>query len=314
MARKQRRMTFGIQPTGWTNDDFPEIGNDLPYQVILDETRKSGFAGGSTGHNYPAHLPSLLHAVSSRGLGIASTWAGTSFSTGTNIDAAFADFRNSVAFLKEVGARDVVVAELAGAVNQVRGKSVLTERPTLTGAQWYLLAESLNQAGEIAAQQGMQLSYHPHVGTVVMTVDETERLFESTHPEHVGFCIDTAHLRYGGATEQQIVDLTRKYVRRIKHVHLKDVRRDVLPVAVREDYSFYQAIRAGIFTVPGDPGGDPDYLREVLALLREAGYDRWMVIEAEQDPTAADPSTGERTTPLQYAETARRFLTKELGY
>jgi sugar phosphate isomerase/epimerase len=65
-----------LSHASWTNDDFPEIGNDYPYQVILEQTKEAGFEGGSTGYNYPSHLPSLRHAMESRGLKIASTWAG----------------------------------------------------------------------------------------------------------------------------------------------------------------------------------------------------------------------------------------------
>src|SRR5690349_1142824 len=103
MSNEEKRMTFGIQPTGWTNDDFPELGNYYPYQVILDETEQAGFVGGSTGHNYPSHLPSLLQALKVNNLRIASTWAGTSFTTGVDADAAFASFQAQVAFLQQVG-------------------------------------------------------------------------------------------------------------------------------------------------------------------------------------------------------------------
>lgn len=116
MNNEQKRMTLGIQPTGWTNDDFPEIGNDTHYQVILDQTKEADFEGGSTGHNYPSHLPSLRHAIESRGLKIASIWAGTAFTTGVDAEAALAAFRAQVTFLEDVGAQDVVVAELANAV------------------------------------------------------------------------------------------------------------------------------------------------------------------------------------------------------
>lgn len=313
MDNNQARMVLGIQPTGWTNDDFPEIGNDTAYQVILDQTKEAGFEGGSTGHNYPTHLPSLLHALNSRGLKIASTWAGTAFTTGVDADAAFAAFQAQVTFLQEVGAQDVVVAELANAVNQVRAKAVLTDRPILNEAQWFLLIQLLDRAGKYAKDQGMQLSYHPHVGTCVMTVKETERLFDSTNPDYVGFCLDTGHLRYGGASQKELVELTKKYAARITHVHLKNVRRAVLPGAVGKNYSFYEAIESGIFTVPGDPEGDLD-LDPIMQILKEVGYSRWMVIEAEQDPTKADPSTGKHTTPLAYARIARAYLRKHLGY
>jgi len=298
-------MVIGIQPTGWTNDDFPEIGNDTPYQVILDQTQQTGYQGGSTGHNYPTHLPSLLYSLQSRKLRIASTWFGTTFTTGLNFDTALAAFKQQIEFLKAVDAKDVVVAELANAVNQVRSKSVLTDRPILNTPEWYLLTTSLDIAGKIAQENGMQLSYHPHVGTAVMTIEETDRLLASTDPNYVALCLDTAHLRYGGATQADLEKLTKTYVKRIKHVHLKNVRKNVLPVAVSNKYSFYQAIEAGIFTVPGDPDGDLN-LDPIVADLQSIGYDRWLVVEAEQDPLRADP--------LKFAQTARAYIKSRIGY
>jgi len=304
MSNGQKKMTFGIQPTCWTNDDFPELGNNTPYQVILDQTEEAGFAGGSTGHNYPSHLPSLLEALKVNDLKIASTWAGTSFTTGVDAEAAFADFQAQVTFLKEVGAKDVVVAELANAVNQIRTKAVLADRPILVESQWYLLTELMDQAGKYAKDQNMQLSYHPHVGTCVMTLEETERLMDSTNPDYVGLCLDTGHLRYGGTSMSDLVAFTKKYARRVTHVHLKNIRPAVLPVATKENYSFYQAIRSGIFTVAGDPDGED--LTAIVEILTGVGYSGWMVVEAEQDPAKANP--------LQYAKMARAFLREHVGY
>lgn len=298
-------MVIGIQPTGWTNDDFPEIGNDIPYQVILDQTTQTRYEGGSTGHNYPTHLPSLLHALQSRNLGIASTWFGTTFTTGLNFEMAITAFKQQIEFLKAVNAKDVVVAELANAVNQVRTKSVLTDRPILNTPEWYLLTTSLNLAGKIAQDNGMQLSYHPHVGTAVMTIEETDRLLASTDPNYVALCLDTGHLRYGGATQADLEKLTKTHVKRIKHVHLKNVRRDVLHVAVSNKYSFYRAIEEGIFTVPGDPAGDLN-LDPILDSLQSIDYDRWLVVEAEQNPLHDDP--------LKCAETARAYIRNRIGY
>jgi inosose dehydratase len=299
------RMVIGIQPTCWTNDDFPEIGNDTPYQVILDQTKQEEYEGGSTGHNYPTHLPSLLNAVESRGLRIASTWFGTTFTSGVNFDAALTAFKQQLEFLKAVNAKDVVVAELASAVNQVRSKSVLTDRPILNTPEWYLLTTSLDVAGKIARDNGMQLSYHPHVGTCVMTVHETDQLLASTDPNYVALCLDTAHLRYGGASQTDLENLTKTHLKRIKHVHLKNVRKDVLPIASRDKYSFYQAIQEGIFTVPGDPDGDLN-LDPILEKLQSIYYDRWLVIEAEQNPLNANP--------LECARTARKYIMDRLRY
>jgi len=298
-------MIIGIQPTGWTNDDFQEIGNDIPYQTILDQTKECHYEGGSTGHNYPTHLPSLLSAVGSRQLRIASTWFGTTFTSGADFEIAFEAFKRQIDFLRAVGATDVVVAELAAAVNQVRTKSVLTDRPIFTGPQWYLLTTSLNTAGKFARDNGMQLSYHPHVGTGVMTIAETDQLLGSTDQDAVALCLDTAHLSYGGASQSDIEQLTRTYIKRIKHVHLKQIRKSVRDKAVDLKYSFYQAIQEGIFTVPGDPAGDLN-LDPIVEALKGVGYDRWLIVEAEQNPANANP--------LQCAQTARRYIREQLGY
>lgn len=312
MVAKTARMKIGIQPTGWTNDDFPEIGNDTPYQLILDQTKQAGYEGGSPGHNFPTHLPSLLYSLQRRDLQIVSTWFGTTFTTGVNLDAAITAFQQQLDFLQSVNASDVVVAELANAVNQVRSVPVLAARPILNTAQWHLLTTLLDTVGKLAQERGMQLSYHPHVGTGVMTIDETERLLDTTDDKYVGLCLDTAHLCYGGADQAAVVNLTKKHVKRITHVHLKNVRKNVREKAVRDGYSFYQAIQEGIFTVPADPATAPqDLIGEldldpIMDALLSVGYDRWLVVEAEQNPLNADSVT--------CAKTAREYIQTRLGY
>lgn len=313
MAAEKSRMRLGIQPTGWTNDDFQEIGNDWPYQEILKETADAGFEGGSTGHNYPTHLPSLKKALEERNLQIAATWSGTRFTSDGDPEVAFREFKDQVKFLEDVNAKDVVVAELAGAVNQIKNKGVLTDRPILNEPQWRQLISQLNRAGDYAHQRLMQLSYHPHVGTGVMTLEETERLLKNTR-EYVGLCLDTAHLCYGGCSQLQLERLTAKYAKRITHVHLKNIRGKVLSAAVSEQYSFYEAIEKGIFTVPGDDKGVVLDLAPILKILKDVSYNRWLIVEAEQDPTKPDPERGVLVKPIEYAHMARRFLQEHLGY
>jgi inosose dehydratase len=55
MNARPAMMTAGTQPTGWTDDDFPETGNDLPCQIILDHGAMAGFEAGS--------IPELPHAM-----------------------------------------------------------------------------------------------------------------------------------------------------------------------------------------------------------------------------------------------------------
>ena len=94
----------------------------------------------------------------------------------------------------------------------------------------------------------------------------------------------------------------KKYVNRIKHVHLKDIRKNVIEDAKNKGYSFLDAVRAGSFTVPGD--GDFDFT-PVFDILDDAGYEGWVVVEAEQDPAKANP--------FEYAVKARSYIREKTG-
>ena len=243
----------------------------------------------------------MLAALKARNLGITSTWVGTRFTAENQYEATLAFVKGQIAFLKAVGSTDIVVAELAAAVNQVRSKSVLEDRPIFNEPQWYLLATGLNEAGKLARENGMNLCYHHHVGTGVQIRSEIDRLLETTSPEYVSMCLDTGHAKFANVDP---VKLAADHITRIKHVHLKDVRPKVLEQAVPGKYSFYRAIREGIFTVPGDPEGGIDFL-EVFRIFKENRYQGWIVVEAEQDPALAHP--------LTYARMAREFIKKNLG-
>ena len=47
-------------------------------------------------------------------------------------------------------------------------------------------------------------------------------------------------------------------------------------------------MRRGVFTVPGDSEGCVDFAG-VLEVAAEHGYEGWLVIEAEQDPSVRIP-------------------------
>ncbi|VFT75560.1 inosose dehydratase [Klebsiella aerogenes] len=80
--------------------------------------------------------------------------------------------------------------------------------------------------------------------------------------------------------------MLQKYGHRIRHLHLKDVRPQVLGRLYRENLSFNEAVRAGLFTIPGD--GCIDYA-PILDFVRDSDYRGWLIIEAEQDPAMAPP-------------------------
>jgi inosose dehydratase/3D-(3,5/4)-trihydroxycyclohexane-1,2-dione acylhydrolase (decyclizing) len=181
--------------------------------------------------------------------------------------------------LKALGCEVLILCECTGAVHSDRGLP-LSRRPVLPAGDWPRFARRLTELAEAMAAEGVTLAYHHHMGTVVQTAAEVDRLMAETGPA-VKLLLDTGHLTFAGADPLAVA---RRYRDRIVHVHLKDVRDPVMREALRHDWSFLDAVVAGVFTVPGDGAVD---FASVLGAL--PGYHGWLVVEAEQDPVKAPP-------------------------
>ena len=154
---------------------------------------------------------------------------------------------------------------------------------------------------ELAKEKGMKLTCHHHMGTGIQTPEEIDR-FMSMVSNDVHLLFDTGHIYYSEGTQEAVMAVLNKYIDRIAHVHLKDVRPEVVAKAKAENWSFLQGVRAGTFTIPGDGAIDFD---PVFKALEDAGYEGYMVVEAEQDPAKANP--------LEYAIRARKFIAEKTG-
>ena len=76
-----------------------------------------------------------------------------------------------------------------------------------------------------------------------------------------------------------------KHVKRVCHVHCKDVRPDVIRLARNRNWSFLESVINGAFTVPGD--GAIDFAALLGDPARATAMQGWLVVEAEQDPVVA---------------------------
>ena len=298
-ALDREKVRLGITPTLWWNDDFPSMDIGVSFGQCVSEMALAGFEGCSVGHKYPTDVEELKRALDLRGLRVSEPWASTYFTIADMEEQTLATFHRELEFIKAMGGTDYVVAEFGGAVNPLP-VALFANRPVFDDAQWDALTTGLNRLGEIANGEGMRLCYHHHMGTGVMTRAEVDRLMASTDPELVHLLLDTGHLAFAG---DDPLATARDHGGRISHVHLKSVRPDVVERARTEGLSFQAAIEAGVFTVPGD--GAIDFV-PILDALASAGFEGWLVVEAEQDPAKANP--------LEYALKARGYLRDVLGW
>ena len=135
----------------------------------------------------------------------------------------------------------------------------------------------LTEFGEWCAGQGMPLSYHHHMAAVVETEPELDA-FMSYSGAGIPLLLDAGHLAFAGGDVLRAID---NHHRRINHVHVKDVRMEVIDKLDRSRQSFLDAVALGAFTVPGD--GSLDF-GAIVQKLADHGYEGWFVVEAEQDP------------------------------
>ena len=292
---KAAHIRLAIAPIGWTNDDLPELGGDIPFEQCVSEMALAGFTGSEVGNKYPKDPAILNRALKLRGLTICNAWFSSFLTTKPyeEVEAAFIKHRD---FLHAVGARVIGAAEQGHSI-QGQNKPVFDAKPEFTNEEWGRLCEGLNKLGALAAKKGMKLTYHHHMGTGVQSAAEIDRLMENTDPKLLGLLYDTGHLVFAGEDHLAVL---RKWIGRIGHVHLKDMRPEVRKQAAAEKWSFLQAVKAGVFTVPGDGAVD---FAPVFAALKKAGYSGWWVVEAEQDPAKANP--------LEYALAARSYIQKK---
>lgn len=161
------------------------------------------------------------------------------------------------------------------------------------------MAEGYNTLGR-GGGEGMQVCLHHHMGTGIQTTAEIDK-FMSLVDERVFLLFDTGHAWYSEGGEAPMLAILKKYLPRINHVHLKDVRPPVIDRAPRR-LVVPRRREKGTFTVPGD--GVIDF-RPVFKLLDDFGYKGWMVVEAEQDPALANP--------FEYAVKARKYIRETAG-
>lgn len=286
-------VRVGINPIGWINDDFHDLGGATTLENCLDEIRRAGFAGSELGRKFPRTPAALQAVLAAHGLDLVSGWHST-YLLERGLDEERAALDRHLDLLAALGTGVAIVAECSRRVYDDGRAPLVWSRngDALAGPAWQRLTDGLEALAVHAAGRGFRLAYHPHMGTVVQSEDEIDRLCGAT--SRLGLLVDTGHFAFAGA---DTLALLQRHAHRVTHVHLKNVRPDVVAAARAGAWSFERAVRSGVFTVPGDGGID---FAPVLAALRGAGYCGWLVVEAEQDPAQAPA--------FDYARRARAYL------
>ena len=292
-------VKLGIAPIAWSNDDMPELGGETPLEQCLSEASEAGFSGIESGGKFPKQSEKLIPLLEKYKLNLCSGWYGANLRKYT-VKEEIALIQQQLKLFKDCNSPCVVFAEVSGSIAGDQSRPLST-RPQMDDDMWKNFCKKISEMGKYLQDQGMPLAYHHHMGTVIETQKDTERLLENTGDE-VKLTLDTGHMLFAGGNSIKVIN---DYKERLVHVHCKDMRESILKKSIKEDFSFREAFLEGAFTVPGD--GCIDY-KPLLNFLKKNNYSGWLVVEAEQDPSKANP--------FEYAKIGYKYLSqtcKEAG-
>jgi inosose dehydratase len=277
-------VRIGINPLTWTNDDLPALGDNNSLETCLSEAKLAGYEGVELGRKFPRDPAVLGPILKKHQLNLVSGWYSARLLE-RSIEDEIKAMQPHATLLKALGAKEMVFCEVSRCVHSDR-KIPLSKRPRLAEKEWKPFCERLDAVAGHLERNGLKLAYHHHMGTVVQAEDEVDRMMDST--KAVGLLLDSGHLTFAGGDPLRAL---KRHAKRIVHVHCKDIRKEKLAQARKQDMSFLDAVLGDVFAVPGD--GSIDF-EPVLKGLAGAGYEGWLVVEADQDPAKAHPLTHAR--------------------
>ena len=274
---------------------MPELGGDTPLEQCLSEASEAGFIGIESGGKFPKKSEELLPLLEKYKLNLCSGWYGANLRK-NSVKEEIEVIQDQLKLFKDCNAPCMVFAEVSGSI-QGDPKRKLSSRPQMNNDEWKSFNDKLSDMGKYLEDQGMPLAYHHHMGTVIETEDDTIRLLENTN-DSVKLTLDTGHMLFAKGNSKKILE---NFSERLIHMHCKDIRKNVLEKSLKQDLSFRGAFLEGAFTVPGD--GCIDY-KPLFDILKKKNYSGWLVVEAEQDPSKANP--------FEFAKIGYSYLTKTL--
>ena len=135
-----------------------------------------------------------------------------------------------------------------------------------------VVSPNLDRLADLAAARGLVAVLHPHVGTMVETRADVDRVLAGSA---IPLCLDTGHLLIGGTDP---LELAKAVPHRIAHTHLKDVDATLAARVRSGELTYTDAVRAGMYTPLGT--GDVD-IAGIVSVLRDNGFDGWYVLEQD---------------------------------
>jgi inosose dehydratase len=295
-------IRIATAPVSWGVMEVEGWARKQSYGEVLDEMVQAGYTGTELGPYgfLPTDSEELKRELGKRHMTLLGAFVPLPLG---RVEAHEEGLRSALEIARLLAANGAPFLVLADEMSEKRMAIAGNARESdgFTPAQWEGAAQLIADIAKSAREIGVRSVFHHHAGTYVETPGEVARLLELTDPGLLGICLDTGHYLYGGGDP---VEFARSQAKRIWHLHLKDIRANVLDQVRRDKLGFLDAIRLGVFSELGQGNVD---LAGVIRELDAAGFDGWAVFEQDVDPTVPG------TDPLASATRSREYLRRVAG-
>jgi inosose dehydratase len=274
------KIKIGISPIAWLNDDMPNLSKGITVEKCLSEIAKCGYAGVENCGSFPTEKNKIEKLLKRFNLKFSGGWYSANLIK-NSVNSEFKKMKNILEIFKKMKTKNLVFCETT---DSIQGKKKnLSKRPSIFDRENKRYFLKLNKLAKITKKKfNVNICYHHHMGTLIQNEKEIDLLMKNTCKD-VKLLLDTGHLIFAGIDP---IKIYKKYYSRISHVHLKDVRENILNICVKNDLSFLSSFLKGVFTVPGD--GSYNF-SSLLNNLKKDDYNGWVIVEAEQDPKKYSP-------------------------
>ena len=284
-------------------DAAAEAKGGWPWSRFLDEVASAGYQGTELGpYGYLPTDPVVLAAeLARRQLALGSSYVPALLGDPARLDQDRAEVLKVGRLLKTQGVSEVIIADDGDPGRQaIAGRVPADGSRGWSSAQWATAVDHLQRiARALRDELAMTLVVHHHVGTYLETPPEIDRLLASTEPDLIGLLLDTGHVVYGGGDP---LALLKRHGNRVRYVHFKDLRSDLLAEVRARQIELHAAWKMGVFCPLGE--GCVDFAG-LLAELQRQKYRGWIIVEQD---IVADADGALRPPPADSARASRTYL------
>ncbi len=268
--------------------------------AALADIAAAGYVGAPAGPSPARTAQETLALFASYNLRPAPGYFAANFWKAEEEAAILEQARTFGAVSAELGLTELYVATggfdrdvMASGRTRAAASGHVTAADAISDTDFAQFVSTLSAACEILLEYGVAGCFHNHVGSVIETGEEMDRLLAATDPRVVFLGPDTGHLAWAGA---DVVDFFRRYAPRIKTVHVKDINEAVRKEGVAKTWDYRTFSDHGIWTEVGQ--GVIDF-PAVFQILADAGFDGWIIVETD---------VTQLSSPLESAQVSRAYL------